>query len=666
MRTVYPPHVVGLLQRREGGITGAEILRRLILFLHWITRAGRTPRLQNGVNLREISIRKAYELGAAALAFSVFSCLGTGPTQSRDPVPDPNPAFVGLRDTSIQESQPLAFGLTATDPQNDALSFSLLGPPGAALAGALFTWTPTLSQSGPHVLRFIARAQNSQRADTALVVVTVLNAPAPVFQDPPSNTVVEEGQSLSFALSAVDSSGAAISYSMTGPLGASLVGNIFAWTPDFGQAGTYLIPFVARNAENPARADTLFVSIAVGDVPLNQIPALKPPRDTAIDEGQPLAFTLSATDPRSLGLTYSLLGPPGAGLQGNAFSWTPTLAQAGDHLLRFVVRDNGAPPRSDTAHMVITVRDVNLVPVLQALRDTTIDEGQPLKFTLAATDAENDLFTFSVIGPPDGGTLTGNVFNWTPDTLQAGQYQLLFKVTQVSDPSKSHSLGVVVTVRNVEGQPIPAGALIAYWDFNEGSGTSLGDKTGGGRNVTLTGSPAWVTGVEGSALRFNGNNYGSSTSAIPDMTEQTFSAWVYLDELKLSCFFSEANTDPGRDNRLGATIDGRVRYVTRDINTDVHDGKAKMQTGKWYYVVGTAKPDTVRTYLNGVLDSTWVGANNLTGSHYRIQIGRFSDGGSHIEDYTKGILDEIKVYNKALTPAQVQQEWNRLRGNVGQ
>ncbi len=401
--------------------------------------------------------------------------------------------------------------------------------------------------------------------------------------------------------------------------------------------------------------------------PKNARPVFTEVGDTVVYEGDDFSLTLAATDPQGTGLVYSLLSPPeGATLTGNRLSWTPDSVQAGTYTIRVIARDSGNPDLADTLAIKVKVRNGNEPPVLQALRDTTLDEWQSLTLTLSASDAEDDSLTYAVVGAPAGARLTGKVFTWTPDSTQAGSYDITFTVTQVAARPLSDTVTLRVTVRNVTVEPIPASALVAYWDFNEAAGTLLADKTAGGRNVTLAGSPARVAGVEGLGVRFNGSNYGQSTAALPDMTEQTLSAWVYLDQLQRSAFIMEANTDPGRDNRLAMTEDGKIQYETRGGAVGIYNGKTKMQTGRWYFVTATANPDTVRLYLNGVLDTATVGATNLLGSHYRIQIGRFYDGGGHNEDFTKGVLDEIKVYNKALTAGQVAQEWNRYRANVGQ
>lgn len=76
---------------------------------------------------------------------------------------------------------------------------------------------------------------------------------------------------------------------------------------------------------------------------------------------------------------------------------------------------------------------------------------------------------------------------------------------------------------------------VGSWDFNENGGTTLYDSSGNGNNGTLVGSPAWVPGVSGTALSFNGTNYVNlpSISARTDLIggdpggRFMLCAWVY-------------------------------------------------------------------------------------------------------------------------------------------
>ena len=71
--------------------------------------------------------------------------------------------------------------------------------------------------------------------------------------------------------------------------------------------------------------------------------------------------------------------------------------------------------------------------------------------------------------------------------------------------------------------------LVAYWKFDEGSGTSVADSSGNGNTGTLTSGPVWTAGIAGNALYFDGidDNVTVLDSNSLDLSGPfTLSAWV--------------------------------------------------------------------------------------------------------------------------------------------
>ncbi|KPJ49681.1 hypothetical protein AMJ40_04970, partial [candidate division TA06 bacterium DG_26] len=173
----------------------------------------------------------------------------------------------------------------------------------------------------------------------------------PVLTDQP-DTTINEGQNLTFTLVATDPDGNNITYSSPDlPAGATLDGGtgVFDWTPDYTQAASYPVRFIATDDGVPALADTQQTVITVNDV--NQPPVLTDQADTTINEGQNLTFTLVATDPDLNNITYSSPDlPAGATLDGGTgvFDWTPDYTQAASYPVRFIATDDGVPALADT------------------------------------------------------------------------------------------------------------------------------------------------------------------------------------------------------------------------------------------------------------------------------------------------------------------------------
>ena len=127
----------------------------------------------------------------------------------------------------------------------------------------------------------------------------------------------------------------------------------------------------------PSLSDTKSFTVTVNEV--NTAPVLAAIGNQTINEGATLTLPASATDADSLPiLTYSLVSPPtGASinLPAGRSSDTP-LRPKGRALTRLQRKpDNGSPTLSDTKSLTVTVNEMNTAPVLAAIGNQTINEG---------------------------------------------------------------------------------------------------------------------------------------------------------------------------------------------------------------------------------------------------------------------------------------------------
>src|SRR5262249_39184366 len=154
---------------------------------------------------------------------------------------------------------------------------------------------------------------------------------------------------------------------------------------------------VARdNGAGPAGPLTTTFTFIVTITPLNDPPRLDPIGDKVAVVGQPLTFTVNATDPNANDpLSFTATGlPAGATFAGRTFSWTPTAGDLGPHDVTFTVTDSGAGDpqliQSDPETIQIVVRASNAAPVLSPVGNRTVAEGQTLTVSLSAFDADGD------------------------------------------------------------------------------------------------------------------------------------------------------------------------------------------------------------------------------------------------------------------------------------
>jgi hypothetical protein len=192
----------------------------------------------------------------------------------------------------------------------------------------------------------------------------------PPIVDSIGNKSVNEGQTLSFTISANDPDGDALTYSASNlPSGATFDPNTqtFSWTPSYSQAGNYTnVEFTVTDNGSPMQLALEDITITVGNV--NRPPVIAPVGPQTVLEHDPLTFTVSATDPDGDAVTLSATDlPSGATFNSSTgvFSWTAGTSTAGVYTPTFIATDNGSPIASSSLDVVITVGS-NATPTEQA------------------------------------------------------------------------------------------------------------------------------------------------------------------------------------------------------------------------------------------------------------------------------------------------------------
>jgi uncharacterized protein (TIGR03437 family) len=346
---------------------------------------------------------------------------------------------------------------------------------------------------------------------------------APANRAPIANTQTvtldEDTQKVIF-LNAGDPDGNPIRYIFTQPAHGTLTGvapNLI-YTPEANYNGQDNFTF--RVNDGKVDSNTAVIAITINQI--NDPPVLTVPGPQTVRENQTLTFEISATDV-DIGQTLSFSAPtrpPGSSFieSTRRFSWTPACLQAGTYTVVFAVADNGSPNRGDSKSVQITVLDDNCPPVLALPGTQTVNEGQPLTFTVTATDPDpGQGVTLSAANLPPGasftpnngvGTATGQ-FTWTPTCTQSGGYLLSFTASDNGNPARAVTQTLSIVVNNVSVPPTLSTPQTVY-NISEGTQVIFNvTATPGCGNQNLTISSANLP--LGSSLGTQSNNNGTVT-----------------------------------------------------------------------------------------------------------------------------------------------------------
>jgi Concanavalin A-like lectin/glucanases superfamily len=196
---------------------------------------------------------------------------------------------------------------------------------------------------------------------------------------------------------------------------------------------------------------------------------------------------------------------------------------------------------------------------------------------------------------------------------------------------------------------------VAAYSFNEGSLTTVHDASGNGNNGTLQGGASWTTsGRYGNAISFNGTNaYVNvpNSSSLQLTTAMTLEAWI---NASVRTGVWRDVIYKGNDNYYLEGDSTSSKPVTGGKNIGDLFGTGALATNTWIHVAGTYDGATVRLYVNGVQVSSRAQTGTMVVSTNALQIG----GDSIYGQYFPGKIDEIRIYNRTLSAAEIQSDMN--------
>lgn len=264
-------------------------------------------------------------------------------------------------------------------------------------------------------------------------------------------------------------------------------------------------------------------------------------------------------------------------------------------------------------------------------------------------------------GAPYG--LSGSVYTQITDVEgeQNGFFTYDRQVLKVDEARVRASNLAVIDAGTKPAPNPPAGTPgiqgVGHWTLDEGTGTTAAD-TSGTHPLSLLGGPAWVPARVGTGLQFDGATQSAETKGkvlTTDGRNYSVSAWVRLDKAD-GAFQTVVSEDGDANSAFFLQYSGADRQFAfsfasaRALATTVGTPKV----GQWYHLVGVRdlSKSQLQIYVDGTLaGSVSVLGNGDTGTG-NLAVGRGKFGGKPV-DYLDGAVDEVKVFDRAVTPAEV-------------
>ncbi len=200
-------------------------------------------------------------------------------------------------------------------------------------------------------------------------------------------------------------------------------------------------------------------------------------------------------------------------------------------------------------------------------------------------------------------------------------------------------------------QPVATG-LVAYYTFDEGSGTTAKDTSGKGNNGTIAGGTSWVAGTKGGALQLSGSGYvviDGVAKSMPADNNFTVGAWIKTTTTSQGYVIASNDNASGHDFTLGTATNGNL-FV--QANT-AHNYPPKINDNQWHLITYVRDGTTAYLYTDGVLVGTETPSGNPA-TQVRWSIGQEWDGATGpASDFYTGAVDDVRIYARPLSASEV-------------
>ncbi len=208
--------------------------------------------------------------------------------------------------------------------------------------------------------------------------------------------------------------------------------------------------------------------------------------------------------------------------------------------------------------------------------------------------------------------------------------------------------------------------LVAWWQLDETSGEDAADASPGKQHGKLKGGPAWTKGHKGGALKFDGkDDYVAITKAFykrSGIPAITVAAWIRTNSPNNQVIASfDRNEYWGLEvNSIFAKYGQAGWSVMTDAGPINLAGRTRVNDGQWHHIAGVFDNGRATIFVDGVADATMTRGQAFGSGNRRygfLGVGSKADkydGTTDSGTYFAGDLDDVRIYSRALTTAEIE------------
>jgi hypothetical protein len=430
------------------------------------------------------------------------------------------------------------------------------------------------------------------------------------------------------------------------------------------QPGTNVLTVTARDAASNVTTATLNVTYTAPDTTAPTVAITTPTAGASFVTNVASLPTLAGTSADNVAVTEvswsNSAGGSDTASGTTAWSVSNLALQPGANVLTVTARDAA----NNAGAATLTVTYDAIAPTV-SVSAPSVGATVTGSVTVSASAADNLAVAgvqFLLDGAPLGAELTASPYSmsWNSASATNGGHTLSARARDTAGNTTT-SAGVAVTVSNTQ-----AAGLVAAYSFNEGTGVTAADASGNNNTGVLSNATWTAQGRFGNALLFDGTSSVvtiASSASLTLTTGLTLEAWVYptgsvdywrtVIQKAVDAFYLQAGSNLATP-AMGGTFGGSGGTTTAYA-------ASALPLNTWSHLAATYDGAQIRVYVNGALAGSQAVTGALETNGNAIRIGANTYAGESFQ----GHIDEVRIYNRALSQAEIQTDMNTPLGGGG-
>jgi hypothetical protein len=458
----------------------------------------------------------------------------------------------------------------------------------------------------------------------------------------PTSVQLQSGQTRQFSAAVTDTSNTAVTWSISPATGSISTQGLY--TAPSSISSQQVVIVTATSAADPTKKATATVTLSP------QLSVSISPTSVSLAASQTRQFTASVSGTTNTAVTWSL--NPTAGTVSASGLYTAPVTISTLQSVTLTATSVADPTKKSSATITL---NPPAAPVSVSLSPTsvTLNPAQTRQFTATVANSSNTSVTWSL------SSAVGSISNaglYTAPASVATPQTVTVKATSVADTSKFAS--ALVTLNPSPSTSNPQ----ASFSFNEGSGKVANDSSGDDNHGTITGATWTSTAKFGRALRFDGSSdyVRVNDSNSLDLAQGTIEAWVRLLSLNRwhGVIGKGSVNDDGRTYNYAIEINNTNRIVCvigNGSRANTVTSKKTMALKSYTHLACTFDGASLKLYVNGSLDASVPIDLSPINNSSPVHIGQY--GGN--VDRLHGMIDEVRIYSRARSQSEIQQDMNQ-------